>query len=102
MRIELSIKCTKGPYLTKSRSGSSRPDCCATKEMVVLSPPGMIKASHRASSSAVRTSMASKEVSDLVCEKTVLAALRSRLRCSMKPPWRAKTPTVTAIILEQW
>lgn len=91
-----------GAYWTKSRSGSSSPDCCATNEIVVLSPPGMIRASHRVSSSLVRTSMASKAAaSAALWEKTMLAALRSRVRCSMKPPWRAKTPTVRAIIFER-
>jgi hypothetical protein len=43
-------------HLTKSRKGSKRFDRAATSDIVVLSPPGMIRASQRESSSGVRTS----------------------------------------------
>lgn len=87
--------------MTKSRNGSRRPDCAATNDIVVLSPPGMMRASQRANSSSLRTSMASKVMSEVVAlpaARMVLAALRTRLRCSAKPPWRARTPTVRLIM----
>ena len=82
-------------YLTNWRRGSRRPDWAATKEMVVLSPPGMMRASQRASSSGVRTSMASMAVGK--ASASWAAALRTRATCSAKPPWRARTPTVVVV-----
>lgn len=58
----------------------------------MLSPPGMMRPSHRASSWAVRTSMTE------TCSLSRSAALRTRLMCSMKPPWRARTPMVRRIM----
>lgn len=81
-------------HLTKSRRGSRRPDCAATKEMVVLSPPGMMRASHEFSCSRVRTSMAVISRESLASER---AALRTRVTCSAKPPCRARTPTTMLV-----
>jgi hypothetical protein len=44
-------------YFTNSLNGSHKLLLCATKLIVVLSPPGMISASHFSSSTGVRTSM---------------------------------------------
>ena len=44
-------------YLTNSRNGSSIPLLSATRLIVVLSPPGIMRASHFSSSAGVRTSM---------------------------------------------
>jgi len=49
-------------YFTKSLKGSRRPESAAASEMVVLSPPGIIKASHRDSCCFVRTSVKSNKV----------------------------------------
>jgi len=44
-------------YFTKSRNGSSSPDLAATRDIVVLSPPGMMRASQFARSEGERTSV---------------------------------------------
>lgn len=44
-------------HFTKFLSGSSMPHLCATNEMAVLSPPGMMSPSHELSSDSVRTSL---------------------------------------------
>lgn len=41
---------TWATHLTKSLSGPMSPDCAAMRAMVVLSPPGIMRASHRARS----------------------------------------------------
>jgi hypothetical protein len=60
--------------------------------MVVLSPPGIIRASQRARSSTVRTSIEVIDV-EILPESWEDACLR-RERCSWKPPCKARTPTV--------
>lgn len=100
------MKCWVGfrfsTHLTKSRNGSSRFDRAATSDMVVLSPPGIIKPSHCSSSAGVRTSikdhLASVATSSFVDWK-FLTASRRRLRCSRKAPWRARTPTVMFMLM---
>jgi hypothetical protein len=76
-------------YLTKSRRGSKSPDRDATKLIVVLSPPGIIKASQLDSSVGVRTSR--KWNFERGSEDE---ALRSSWICSLNAPWRARTPIV--------
>ncbi len=93
-------------YLTNSRNGSSRPDRAATRDMVVLSPPGMIRASHLARSDGVRTSGKIQSMGGGGCEgdfggERREAAERRRRMCSWKAPWRARTPTVMGVIGEK-
>ena len=73
-----------GPYFTNSRSGSKSPLRAATKETVVLSPPGMIKASHFSNCGGVRTSMNDQIFPSL--RLTRLEADCKSLTCSMKEP----------------
>lgn len=91
-------KKTREAHLTKWRSGSRRPDCAATRDSVVLSPPGMTRASQDASCSGVRTSVKPKStVEDPFApagRDRAWAAFWRELRCSAKPPWRARTPIV--------
>jgi len=77
---------------TKSLSGSRRLDLWATREIAVLSPPGMIRASHVASSVSFRTSK--KDHLHMYFDPTRLAACLRSWMCSLKAPCRAKTPTV--------
>lgn len=67
-------------YLTNSRRGSSRLERSATSDTVVLSPPGIIKASHFASSDGVRTSIKSHFTSALDIDS--VEACFKRLMCS--------------------
>lgn len=85
-------------YLTKLRSDSRRSVRAAIREIVVLSPPGMIRASHCCKSTVVRTSVKKKTTSVYV-EVWVnsAAALLSRVICSRKAPCKAKTPIVNCI-----
>lgn len=83
------------PHFTKSRKGSKRFDRAATSDIVVLSPPGMIKASQRDSSSCVRTSKKYHVVSSAgFFDFKMAAACRRSCRCSLKAPCSASTPTV--------
>lgn len=83
-------------YFTNPRRGSSNPDLAATRDIVVLSPPGMMRASHCDSSAEVRTSL---KVHCIVgVGLSCIAALRS-LVCSWKAPWRARTPTVIEVVI---
>lgn len=59
-------------------------------EIAVLSPPGRIRALQRESWSAVRTSRKLKVV--LCWDVRAGAAWVRRVMCSMKAPWRARTP----------
>ena len=61
---------------------------------MVLSPPGMIRASHFARSEALRTSVMVQWVGR--DEMRAAAAWRSFV-CSWKAPWRARTPTVMGV-----
>lgn len=86
--------------MTKSLKGSRSPEAAATSEMVVLSPPGIIKASHRDSCRGVRTCMKSNELAIRPSFRKFpmkSAAFRSRARCSIKAPCNARTPTVVFI-----
>ena len=87
------------PYFTKSRRSSRRPLRAATRDMVVLSPPGTTKASHDRRSVSVRTSMNLQSTSSLcwlfLLAATCCDALSSSWVCSLKAPCRASTPTVT-------
>lgn len=67
--------------MTKERRGSRRPERAATRDMVVLSPPGRISASHRERSFGVRTSMNVKDVAEKLGK---LEASRSSWMCSLK------------------
>jgi len=92
--------------LTNCLNGSSRPDRAATRDMVVLSPPGMIRASHLARSDGVRTSGKVQSMGGGGCEGGFAgerreAAERRRRMCSWKAPWRARTPTVMGVIGEK-
>ena len=86
-------------YLTKCLSGSNKPDREATSDIVVLSPPGMIRASHLESSADVRTSIKDHVEGEI---ETVEAADVSSVRCSRKAPWSARTPTVISPIICAW
>ena len=79
-------------YLTKRRRGSNSCDRSATRAIVVLSPPGMIKASQRASCSGVRTS---SQLHSVFSSFSALKALRSSCRCSLNAPCNARTPTLS-------
>lgn len=81
-----------GTYFTKSRNLSRRSVWAATREMVVLSPPGMMRASHVSNAADVRTSTNSKPAPPT--DWRFSAAWRRRTRCSRKPPCRQSTPTV--------
>ena len=63
----------------------------AMRDMVVDSPPGMMSAAHVESCSAVRTG---RKVKVAVEGGMVVAARRRCCRCSLKAPWRARTPMV--------
>lgn len=69
------------------------PLLAATREIVVLSPPGIIKPSHFSNSAGVRTSM---NVHWIVGEAFAELSRRSWI-CSLKAPWRARTPIVISI-----
>lgn len=86
---------TQFTYFTNSRSGSRRFDLAATKDMVVLSPPGKTRPSHVASSCGVRTSM-NCHSDDGACS----AAFFKSCTCSKNAPCRARTPTVIAIVFK--
>lgn len=66
------------------------PQRSAMSEIAVLSPPGRIRALHWESWSAVRTSRKVKVV--LCWDVRDGAAWVRRVMCSMKAPWRARTP----------
>lgn len=86
-------------YLINSLKGSNRPNDLATIDIVVLSPPGMIRASHFASSTAVRTWIKLNSTLKSLLEDSNWGAARLRReRCSATPPWRAKTPTVIFVV----
>ena len=86
-------------HFTKPRNSSSKPDRSATRDMVVLSPPGMMSASHFCSSAGVRTSVNVHCVGIEGLEGgSEGAALWRRVRCSKKAPWSASTPTVMGVI----
>ena len=77
-------------------------DLSATRDIVVLSPPGMMRASHDASSDSVRTSRnfhflllfpMSLDDND---DDRIEEPCRSNWMCSLKAPCRARTPTVTS------
>lgn len=97
---EERVKATKRTCFTNSRSGSSNPSRRATIAMVVLSPPGITRASHCESWAVVRTWMKLNcgvdvdEESVDCCDDSWTAAFWRREMCSMTPPWRARTPTV--------
>lgn len=98
-----SIVCRTMTYLTYSRKGSRRPLREATSDIVVLSPPGMIKASQDQRSASVRTSMNLHFTSSpLTCFSLRLTsccdACRSKSRCSLKAPCKASTPTVIVVM----
>ena len=92
------VKAAKMTYLTNSRSGSSSPSRRATIAIVVLSPPGIMRASHCESWAVVRTWI--KLNCGACVEKFVdswAAAFWRREMCSITPPWRASTPTVICL-----
>jgi len=76
-------------YLTKSRRGSSIPERSATNDIAVDSPPGIMRASHKSSWETVLTSRNLNAVEGREAE-----AVRRSCVCSLKAPWRARTPTV--------
>jgi hypothetical protein len=81
-------------HLTKSRRGSNIFDLWATKEMVVLSPPGRIRASHEFNSGSFRTSLKVQFLLVMFFASSIFAAWRRSWTCSLKAPWSANTPTV--------
>lgn len=81
-------------HFTKSLNGSSRLLLSATRDMAVLSPPGMMRASQRASSASFRTSRKHQLLTDWCLDSRDFAACLSSWRCSLKAPWSASTPTV--------
>lgn len=89
-----------GIYLTNSLNGSNNPERAATRDIVVLSPPGMMRASHFARSAGVRTSVKVQWIAGVVGESREAAEWRRRI-CSWKAPWRARTPTVMGVIGEK-
>ncbi len=89
--------------LTKSRNGSNNPLRLATRDIAVLSPPGMIRAEHCERSEGVRTSMKLNVNWGLECVKddddsSWSEADRRSWRCSLKAPCRARTPMVIRIV----
>lgn len=90
----------KTTYFTKSLKGSNRFELAATREMVVLSPPGKMSASHRSNSRGVRTSMNSHCEPGESCDGVSkdAAAFFSKSTCSTKAPCKARTPTVIVFI----
>lgn len=78
-------------HLTKSLSGSKRFDLCATSDIAVLSPPGMMSASQEFNSASLRTSMKDHFMDG---EARIWEAERRSWMCSLKAPWRARTPIV--------
>lgn len=97
-----AIRAERTSYLTKSLNGSSMAERAATSEMVVLSPPGRMSPSQRASCSGVLTSMKSHFVrafGAFACAGAFLsasAAARRSCTCSLNAPCSASTPTVTS------
>lgn len=85
------------PYFTKSRSGSRRLERVAISDTVVLSPPGMIRPSHCASCSGVRTSR--KAHFTVENDASCVEAWCSSTICSWKAPCRANTPTVILVVI---
>ena len=73
-------------------------DLSATNDIVVLSPPGMIRASHVASSAAVRISLKAQRLVIMSLEARICAACLSSCTCSLNAPCRARTPTVTSTL----
>lgn len=61
-------------YLTKSLRGSNKLDRAATREIVVLSPPGMMSASQLSSCCCVRTSINSHCEAEGPCDSAKTAA----------------------------
>ena len=67
--FESQLNKTRVPtHFTKLLSSSSKPDRSATRDMVVLSPPGIISASHFSSSVGVRISVKIHSVGVEECE----------------------------------
>ena len=66
---------------------------------MVLSPPGMMSASHFSSSAGVRTSAnVHCEVVEASEGRRESVAWWRRARCSKKAPWSASTPTVMGVV----
>lgn len=87
-------------YFTKSRNGSRRLERVATSDTVVLSPPGMIRPSHCASCSCVRTSI--KAHFTVGTDAGCVEAWCSSTICSWNAPCRANTPTVILVAICDW
>lgn len=83
-------------HLTKSLRGSNMFDLWATNDIAVLSPPGIMRASHDFSSPSVRTSLNVQLLSTMSFDARIWAACRSSWTCSLNAPCKANTPTVTS------
>lgn len=83
--------------LTKSRSGSRRLERVATSDTVVLSPPGMIRPSHWASCSGVRTSTNAHFT--VGTDANCVEAWCSSTTCSWNAPCNANTPIVILVVI---
>ncbi len=77
------------PCFIRRRITSYNPEFTTIRDIVVLSPPGMINPSHLSTSEGRRIKIALPEGSS--CAKIVC----KEVRCSETAPWTDKTPTVT-------